>query len=101
MLPHGHGDIIQVIEDAHVKGIDRACNGVERVSRECEGDCAALYLGDKSGGLGPDRLSLVCSIVRTDSSWSRDKVGACEARRRNEYQSKIYMRTNEPDSRRY
>ena len=31
---------------------------------------------------------------------SRDKVGTCEARRRNEYHSKVYMRTNGPDSRR-
>jgi len=70
--------------------------GLIGVSGEWEGDCAALYMGDKSRGLDPDRL-----VVRTDSSRSRDKVGACEARRRNEYQSRVYMRANGPDSRRY
>ena len=38
-----HGDIIQVIEDAHAKRIDRAGNGLIGVSRGWEDDCAALY----------------------------------------------------------
>ena len=29
-----HGNIIQVLENAHAKGVDRACNRFSRVSRE-------------------------------------------------------------------
>ena len=61
---------------------------------------AAEYLRNKSRGLDPDRLVRVRFVSHIDSSRSRDKVGACEARRRNKYQSKNFMRTNGPDSHR-
>jgi hypothetical protein len=76
-----HRDIIQVVEDAHAKHIDRACNGFNRVSREWDDDCTALYLSDKSRGLDPDRLVQDQFVCCVDSSRSRDEVGACRARR--------------------
>ena len=70
------------------------------VSREWDDDRAALYLRDKSRGPDPDCLVRVRFVSRIYSSRSRDKVGACEARRGNEYQSNICMRTIGPDSHR-
>jgi hypothetical protein len=63
-----HGDIIQVIEVANAKRIDRACTGLIGVSRDWEDDYAALYLGDKGRGLDPDRVVRVRFVVRTDCS---------------------------------
>ena len=54
-------------------------------------------LGEKNHSVDPDRLVRVRFVVRTDSSRSRDKGGACEAKKRDEVSVEdIYIYTYNP-----
>jgi hypothetical protein len=78
-----HRDIIQILEDAHAKGVNRACIvsalGLEKLNR----GRLRLTLADKNRSVDSDCLVRVRFIVRTDGSCSGYKVGASKAGRRN------------------
>jgi hypothetical protein len=85
-----HRDVIQIFEDAHAEGVNRACigfalglEGLDRLDRGC---MIMSYLGrysSKNRSVDSDRLVRVQFIVRTDGSCSGNKVGTGKAGRRN------------------
>jgi hypothetical protein len=71
-----YGDVAQVLENAHTKGIDSTYIKVSRSSR-----MVASYhtLKEEDRGVDPDRLMRIRMVVCADRGSRRDKGGACEA----------------------
>ena len=71
-----YGDVAQVLENAHTKGIDSTYITVGRSSRMVASNHT---LKEEDCGVGPDRLMRVRMVVCADRGSRSDKGGACEA----------------------
>jgi hypothetical protein len=63
-----HRDVVQILEDAHAKGANRACIGFTLSLEGLNRGLLRGTLGDKNRSIDSDRLVRVRFIVRTDGS---------------------------------
>jgi hypothetical protein len=75
-----HRDVVQILEDAHAKGANRACIGFALSLEGLNRGLLRRTLGDKNRSVDSDRLVRVRFIVRTDGSCSRDTVTLAQAK---------------------
>ena len=75
-----HRDVVQILEDAHAKGANRACIGLALSLEGLNRGLLRRTLGDKNRSVDSDRLVRVRFIVRTDGSCSRDTVTLAQAK---------------------
>jgi hypothetical protein len=71
-----HRDIVEVLEEAHPKGVDHACSMLGQSST----NQGRLTLSEQDSGIDPDRLARAGLEIGTEGACGGDKVGTCEAR---------------------